>query len=162
MKNLDGLLAAHIRELERFHFGPKSEVQLSDEEIKALQYEFEIDAKPARRGRPFAHRTKKERTFQSFEAFVLVAGEMRIFKDRHKPKGGVPTKVRDALIEFAKRISPLADNELVIEHLRKDQRILPRYDQPMMFQLVRHEYDDGTTANVVVVMPATDRLKRCR
>src|SRR5437660_241304 len=42
MKNLDQLLASHIRELERFHFGPKPEVQLSNEEIQKLRYEFEI------------------------------------------------------------------------------------------------------------------------
>ena len=162
MKNLDQLLAAHIRELERFHFGPKPEVQLSNEEIQKLRYEFEIDAsKPAKLGRPFAHRTRNERTFQSFEVFVLVTGEMRIFKFRHDPKGGVPKRIRDKFIEFAKRLSPNADNELVIEHLRKDQRILPYYDEPVAFQVVRHEYTDGTMANVIVCYSAAERLKRC-
>jgi hypothetical protein len=156
MKNVDNLLAAHLWELECFHFGPQRINQFSAEEIQKLNYEFEMDAKPARRGRPFAHRTKNERSFQSFEVFVLVTGELRIFRFRHGPR--VPKKVQDAFITFAKRLSPDADDDLVLEHLRKDQHILPHYDEPRSFQLVRHEYDDGTVANVIITCSAKDRL----
>lgn len=161
MKNLDEALASHMRELNSFYFGTKSEAQLSDEEIQELQSGFYSDAAvPARRGRPSAHRSKDERTFQSYEIFVFVTGEMRTFRMRHGLKR-IPVKVRDEFIRFAKRMSPLADDEIVLEHLRKDQRSLPHYDGPTCFQLVRHEYENGEVANVIVAGPANERLKRC-
>lgn len=162
MNKIDEALASHMRELNSFYFGTKSDVQLTEEEVQELQFGFYGDAAvPRRRGRPFAHRSRDECTFQSYEVFVFVAGEMRIFKQRHGLKQ-VPVRVRDEFIEFAKRMSPLAEDDLVIEHLRKDQRSLPHYDEPTCFQLVRQEYDDGTVANVIIAGPADERLKRCR
>lgn len=143
-----------------FYFG-QNEVQLSAEETTKLQLECAADAsKPRRRGRPPAHRSRDDRTFQSMEAFVFVEGEKRTFKIRHNLRQ-IPKRVQDRLIEFAKRICPLADDELILEHIRKDQRLLPHFDEPTSFLLFRHEYEDGDVANVIVAGPANDRLKRC-
>lgn len=158
---VDIALDAHMREIELFFFGTRAKVQLSDPEIQELRAEFEFDASlPHGRGRPFAHRSRNESTFQSYEAFVFVAGEIRIFKRRNGLKQ-VPKRVRDKFIEFAKRISPDAVDELIEDHLKKRQHIFRGYDELTFFQLVRHEFEDGTVANVILAMPANERLKLC-
>ena len=160
MKNLDEALRSHIQELDNFYFGTSQSKgsMPHDAEGEKLESAFDADAAaPARRGRPLAHRSADERTFQSYEVFVFVTGEMRTFRMRHGIKR-LPVKVRDAFIEFAKRMSPLADEEIVLEHLRKDQRSLPHYEEPTCFQVVRYEYEDGSVGNVVVAGPADGRL----
>lgn len=162
MIDIDHALAAHMRELECFYFGTKTDVQLSDEEIFELQSGVYRDAAiPPRRGRPIAHRSKKESTFQSFEVFVFVVGEVRIFKMRHELKQ-VPARVQAKFIEFAKRMSPEADDGIIFEHLRKDQSLLPHYDEPTSLMVVRHQYETGEIGTVIIAGPADERLKRCR
>jgi hypothetical protein len=116
---IDLALDAHMQELECFFFGARPKAQLSSAETRELQLTFDVDASlPRRRGRPFAHRTTNEETFQSYEAFVFVAGEMRIFKKRNGLRQ-VPKRVRDKFIEFAKRdqMSPKAIDHLIEDHL---------------------------------------------
>lgn len=161
MIDVDEALAAHMRELEFFHFGTKADLQLSEPEILELQSGVYKDAAiPPRRGRPVAHRSKTERTFQSYEVFVFVVGEMRIFKMRHGLKQ-VPARVQNKFIEFAKRMSPEADDDIVLEHLRKDQGLLPHYDEPTSFQVVRHQFETGEIGTIIIAGPADERSKRC-
>lgn len=164
---IDLALDAQMKELECFFLRPRPAPELSVNETQELQLPFDIDASiPRRRGRPFSWRSRNERTFQSCEAFVFVAGEMRIFKQRNGLKQ-VPKKVREKFIEFAKRkeMFPKADVQLIEDHLKKDQRIFATYfaayKEPTFFQLVRHEYDDGSVANIIVGTPAIERLRLC-
>jgi hypothetical protein len=161
---IDEALDAHMRELECFFCVTRPKDELSSNEIRKLQMAFDVDASlPRRRGRPFAHRTTNEETFQSYEAFVFVAGELRIFKKRNDLRQ-VPKRVREKFIEFAKRdqMCPKAIDHLIEDHLNTKQRIFQGYDELTFFQLVRHKYEDGTVANVILAMPANERLKLCK
>jgi len=84
-KNLDRALKSHLQELENFYFGDKSKEkpELSETEVKYLNSTFAADADlPTRPGRPLAHRTRNERTFQSFQAFAFVTGRNAYVQNR--------------------------------------------------------------------------------
>jgi hypothetical protein len=160
MKNLDQELKAHLRELESFYYPPPGVVRpgICKRESRSLQACFKRAAsRRAPRGRPAAWHSRNERTFQSFEVFVVAAGEMRTFKMRQGIER-VPVKVRDAFIEFARRECPLARKETILEHLRKDQALLPRYSEPTCFLLMRVECEDGNPAGVIIAGPSDLRL----
>jgi hypothetical protein len=157
MKNVDEALELHLRELDYFFLRPRAKPRIPAQDRRRLESAFDNAATcRAPRGRPPAWQSRDERTNQSFEAFVFVTGEMRTVRRRHGIKR-IPVKVRDAFIEFAKRMYPFADEELVLEHIRKDQRFLPDFEEPTCFQLVRFEYEGGRTANVVVAAPSNKR-----
>jgi hypothetical protein len=160
MKNVAEALESHMRELENFYWAPPSKgakPKMGAQDRRKLESGFDnAAARRAPRGRPPAWQSRDERTYQSYEAFVFVAGEMRTLRMRHGIKR-IPVKVRDEFIKFAKRECPLADDEIVLEHLRKDQRFLPDFTEPMCFLLVRFEYEEGRTANVVVAAPSDTR-----
>jgi hypothetical protein len=157
---VDKLLELHLRELRDFYLvGPRSKLakhELSAGEVEKLQAAFESDAAVFKRGRPPAHRTASERTFQSFQAFVFVAGELRIFRLRHGIER-LPMKVQLAFVEFAKEMYTLAVDEIVLDNIRKHQRMIPEFDEPTCLELVRQEYEDGSVANVIVAGPADMR-----
>jgi hypothetical protein len=163
MTDLGQALKSHLQELDDFYFGASQATgpdshELPETEIDKLEYAFDVDALvPSRRGRPSAHRSRDQRTFQSFQAFVFVTGEKRTFRQRHRLTG-VPEDATNKFIEFAKRLYPLARKETVREHLRKDQGLLPHYDEPTCFQVVRYEYEDGAVGTVVLAGPSNGRL----
>jgi len=125
----------------------------SDEDVDKLAAGLEEVAAPLPRGRPHAWRSKNERTFQSFAAFVFVVGELRTFRLRSN-KPYIPAKVRRAFIAFSKQLYPLAADDALYEHLRKDQRLLPDYEKPTCFLLIRHEFESGITGNVIISGPS--------
>jgi hypothetical protein len=162
MKNVAEALELHLRELDYFVLRPRAKPKISAQDRRRVESGFDNAAvRRAPRGRPPAWRSRDERTYQSCEAFVFVTGEMRTFKMRHGIKR-IPVKVRDAFIEFAKRMCPFADEELVLEHIRKDQRFLPDFNEPTCFLLVRFEYECPATktvisADVIVAAPSNKR-----
>lgn len=87
---------------------------------------------------------------------MFVAGEMRTFRMRHGFRR-IPVKVTDEFIKFAKRECPLADDEIVYEHIRKDQRFLQEFEEPTCLLLVRFEYEGSRTGNVIVAAPSDMR-----
>ena len=157
--NVDEALKSHMRELEEFYGAPRpkeAKPKISAQDRRRLESAFEnAAARRVPRGRPPAWESRDERTLQSFEAFVIVTGEMRTFRKRHGIR--VPVKVRDEFIKFAMRECPRADEHLILEHIRKDQRLLPDFKEPVCFLLVRYEYKWGRTANVIVAAPSDMR-----
>jgi len=158
--NVDETLKSHMRELEEFYGDsrPKeAKPKISAQDRRRLNSGFKnVTARRVLPGRPPAWESRDERTFQSFEVFVRVTGEMRTYRIRHGIKR-IPIKVRDEFIKFAKRDCPLAVDEIIHEHLRKDQRLLPDFKEPTCFILVRFEYKWGRTANVIVAAPSDKR-----
>src|SRR3954453_760997 len=90
MKNRDERLESHIRELENFYHSPpetKSKPDIGAHDRRKLESAFEkAHARRTPRGRPPAWQSRNECTYQSFEVFVFVVGEMRTFKKRHGTK----------------------------------------------------------------------------
>jgi hypothetical protein len=158
--NVDEALKSHMRELEEFYGAPRpkeAKPKIFAQDRRRLESAFEnAAARRAPRGRPPAWESRNERTYQSFAAFVFVTGEMRTYRMRNGTRG-VPVKVIDEFIKFAKRDYPRADEHLILEHIRKDQRLLPDFKEPVCFLLVRHEYKWGRTANVIVAAPSDMR-----
>jgi hypothetical protein len=160
MKNEERALELQLRELHEFHLAPrpKGPTKMSARDGRKLESTFvNAAARRPRRGRPPAWHSKDERTYQSYEAFVFVTGEMRTLRMRCGKR--ISVKSRNAFIKFAKRTYPLADEEIVLEHIRKDQGILPHYNEPTCFLLVRFEYEGLGTGEVIVAAPSDKR--RC-
>ena len=160
MGNVDQALEEHLRELHEFYIaGVRSD--LSDSELSELALAFdEAAARPIPRGRPPAWQSKNERTYQSAELFVFVTGEFQTFRRRLGIQY-VPARVREAIIEFAKKLYPQAKSSIFREHLRKDQRLLPSYEEPTCFLLVDFEWEEGRTVYVVLAAPSDERRSRC-
>jgi hypothetical protein len=154
MKNvLDAALELHLRELQEFYLSQRSlESKISARDGRKLESAFaKAAARRAPRGRPPAWHSSNERTHQSREAAIFVIGEMRTFRLRHGIKR-IPVKVTNAFIEFAKRMCPFAKYHIVIDYIRVNQGILPHYNEPTCFLLVRFG-----TADVIVAAPSDKR-----
>jgi hypothetical protein len=147
MENVDEALAFHLGELSYFYLSP-SEPTLSAREVndggenqRKIQAGLECAltdaaAHRAHRGRPPAFQSSNERTHQSLQAFFFVGGEMEIFRNRNGIKR-IPVKVRNAFVEFAQKLYPSAEQEIVFEHIRRHERYLPKYEEATCFLLVR-------------------------
>lgn len=163
MKNVDQAIEEHMRELREFYIlRPQDGSDVSDEDggklISALE---EAAARPAPVGRPPAWRSKNPRTYQSFESFLILMGEYGTYRLRNGNVKRLPSKLKSELMKFALEMCPDADEELVVEHLRKNRHLLPKYEEPTCFILVRHEFDDGRIAAVIIAAPANLRRGCC-
>lgn len=155
MKNVDRDLELQLRELNEFYFSPRQKdpgSKMCARDGRKLEFACAKAAtRRAPRGRPPAWHSSNERTYQSFEAAVFVIGEMRTFRIRRGIKP-VPGNVTKAFIEFATRMCPLADEDIVFEYIRENQAILPHFKEPTCFLLVRFG-----TAVVIVAAPSDKR-----
>jgi hypothetical protein len=153
MKSVHEALELHLRELNDLFILPPLEQepklspqvrkdQLEDERRlqAALRSAFtDAAARSARRGRPPASHSSSERTHQSFQAFFFVCGEMAIFEKRNGAKR-TPERVKDAFIDFARKLYPSARTKTVREHIRRYRRYLPKVEGPKCLLLVRSEF----------------------
>lgn len=162
MKNVDHAIEEHMRELREFYMlRPQDGSDVSDEDgDKLLSALEEAAARPAPVGRPRAWRSKNPRTYQSVGLSFFLMGEHGIYRLRNGVKR-LPFKLKSELMKFALEMWPDADEDLVVEHLRKDRHLLPKYEEPMCFILVRHVFDDGRIGAVVIAAPANLR-RGCR
>ena len=77
-----------------------------------------LEGAKRRRGRPDILASGNPATIDSYRAFRFVQREMQYFRKR-VGRVRVPKDARDCFIELASRLYPNADDELVVQHLRR-------------------------------------------